>query len=77
MSNPFADLDESEFLADSARARASRLSARVLAVASDPKAAATAYGQRTGSCSCCGRELTNKESIDLGTGQMCAGKFGW
>ncbi len=51
--------------------------AQVIAVASDPAAAAKAFGQRTGSCSCCGRELTNKESIDLGIGPICAENFGW
>lgn len=50
---------------------------RVVAAASDPKAAAVAYGARTGSCSCCGRELTNQASIDLGIGPICAGKYGW
>jgi hypothetical protein len=51
--------------------------ARVIAVACDPASAAKAYGQKTGSCSCCGRELTNKESIELGIGPICAEKFGW
>lgn len=49
----------------------------VLAVAADPKAAAVAHGKRTGSCSCCGRELTNEESITLGIGPICARKYGW
>lgn len=52
-------------------------SAKVIEVASDPHNAAKAYGNRTGSCSCCGRELTNKESIDLGIGPICREKFGW
>lgn len=50
---------------------------RVVAVAADPHMAAKAYGQRTGECSCCGRELTNGESIALGIGPICRGKFGW
>jgi hypothetical protein len=50
---------------------------RVVAVASDPHAAAKAYGARTGECSCCGRELTNAESIELGIGPICRDKFGW
>jgi hypothetical protein len=49
----------------------------IVAVASDPHNAAKAYGMRTGSCSCCGRELTNGLSIDLGIGPICRGKFGW
>lgn len=51
--------------------------ARILAVCADPKAAAIAYGQRFSSCCICGRELSNKESVDLGIGPICAGRFGW
>jgi hypothetical protein len=51
--------------------------AQVIEVAADPAKAAKAYGMRTGSCSCCGRELTNGVSIDLGIGPICASKFGW
>lgn len=51
--------------------------ARIVEVCADPKAAAVAYGQREGSCSCCGRALTNHASIDLGIGPICAEKFGW
>jgi hypothetical protein len=47
------------------------------AVCVDPKAAAVAYGRKTGSCSCCGRELTRADSIALGIGPICAGRFGW
>lgn len=49
--------------------------ARVIAAAADPAAAAVAYGLRTGSCACCGRELTNRESIDRGIGPICAERF--
>jgi hypothetical protein len=55
----------------------SATTASVIKVASDPHKAAVAYGQKTGSCGCCGRELTNKESIDLGIGPICRDKFGW
>jgi len=51
--------------------------AAVVAIASDPKGAAVAYGQRTGECSCCGRELTNAASIALGIGPICAERYGW
>lgn len=57
--------------------RSCTASDRILAVASDPANAAVAYGKRFGSCSCCGRELTNHASIDLGIGPICAQKFGW
>ena len=51
--------------------------ARIITAASDPFTAAKVYGQRTGSCSCCGRELTNKVSREMGIGPICAEKFGW
>lgn len=50
--------------------------ALIIAAATDPLAAAIAYGRETGSCSCCGRELTNKISIDLGIGPICRSKWG-
>ncbi|MDX1532600.1 MAG: DUF6011 domain-containing protein [Nitrosopumilaceae archaeon] len=37
-----------------------------------PMEAAIKYGRKTGSCACCGRELTNKDSIELGIGPICA-----
>lgn len=58
----------------------SRLSDDVKAVlleaAADPLTAAVKYGRETGSCSCCGRDLTNAESIRLGIGPICREKFG-
>lgn len=50
---------------------------RIVIAAADPHAAAIAYGQRTGNCCICNRELTNHASIDLGIGPICAGKMGW
>ena len=47
----------------------------VVAVCANPETSAIAYGRRFGVCSCCGRELTNKVSIDLGIGPVCRGKF--
>lgn len=49
----------------------------VVAFVTDPKAAAIAYGQRTGVCCVCNRQLTANDSIDNGIGPICAGKFGW
>ncbi len=49
----------------------------IVAVCSDPHAAAVAYGFQTGRCSCCGRELTNALSIELGIGPVCREKWGW
>jgi len=58
----------------------SRLSDEVKAVlleaAGDPLTAAVRYGKETGSCSCCGRDLTNPQSIELGIGPICRDKFG-
>lgn len=51
--------------------------AEIVTAASDPEAAAKAYGQRFGACSICGRELTVNESIDRAMGPICAEKYGW
>lgn len=53
------------------------LSSKIIATAADPKQAAVAHGMLTGNCSCCGRELTNPESVALGIGPICARKYGW
>jgi hypothetical protein len=45
-------------------------------IAQNPLNAAIKYGQQTGQCACCGRELTNSESIKLGIGPICKEKFG-
>lgn len=37
--------------------------------------AAKAYGRATGTCCCCGRELTDPASIEDGIGPICATKF--
>jgi hypothetical protein len=47
----------------------------VLIGSSDPLAAAVAYGRRYDICSCCGRPLSNAESIELGIGPICRSKF--
>lgn len=51
--------------------------ARIVIVAADPMAAAQAYGYETGTCCVCGRDLTNKESVETGIGPVCAGRMGW
>lgn len=48
----------------------------LLAIAGDPLAAALKYGQRTGRCACCGKQLTNHTSIDAGIGPICKDKWG-
>ncbi len=42
----------------------------------DPVRAITEHGLRTGHCGCCGRELTDQESIARGIGPICAEKLG-
>jgi hypothetical protein len=49
----------------------------IMGAANDPLSAAIKYGKVSGSCSCCGKELTVKESIDRGIGPICAKKFDW
>jgi len=51
--------------------------ARIIAVAADPAKAAVAYGKLTSSCSCCGLELTDPDSIARGIGPICAAKYGF
>lgn len=51
--------------------------AALLEIAQDPRAAAVQYGHDIGSCSVCGRTLTNKSSIEAGIGPICASKWGW
>lgn len=46
-------------------------------IAAAPKEAAVAWGRRTGKCSCCGRELTDKVSIANGIGPICETKWGF
>lgn len=49
---------------------------RIIAAASDPEAAAHAFGQRTGTCAVCGLELTLEESIQRSMGAICASRYG-
>lgn len=58
------------------RATAETTVERLLAIAADPRGEAVRHGQRTGRCSCCGRELTKHASIEAGIGPICAEKWG-
>ena len=49
----------------------------IVAVCSNPLEAAVAFGKLTGACSCCGRALTDKKSVELGIGPVCAAKYGF
>ena len=55
----------------------SEASERIVAAASDPHAAAVAYGRKYGSCAVCGRELSDSGSVERGIGPVCAEKYGW
>jgi hypothetical protein len=46
-------------------------------IARDPHAAAIEYGRQTGTCACCGRTLTDPESVRLGIGPVCRKNWGW
>jgi len=48
----------------------------LLEAAGDPLTAAIRYGKETGACSCCGRDLTNPDSIAAGIGPICREKYG-
>lgn len=50
--------------------------AAILEICKDPLAAAVMHGKQTGRCSCCGRELENEESVQLGIGPICRKKWG-
>jgi len=50
---------------------------RIVAVSSDPKQAAVAYGMKFGACSICGRALTDSDSIARGIGPICAENYGF
>ncbi len=45
-------------------------------IAEDPLKYMKDYGKKTGECACCGRELTNPDSIELGIGPICAKRWG-
>lgn len=45
-------------------------------IASDPMESAVRYGRATGTCCCCGRELTNPASVEAGIGPDCASGWG-
>lgn len=45
-------------------------------IETDPLAAATAFGRKTGRCCFCGKHLTAEKSVDRGYGPICAEKYG-
>jgi len=53
----------------------SEIKTELIELAADPMAAVVKHGRVTGSCACCGRELTKASSIELGVGPVCAEKW--
>jgi hypothetical protein len=49
----------------------------IVEACADPEQAAIAYGKQFGSCSCCGRTLSDPVSVERGIGPICADKWGW
>jgi hypothetical protein len=49
----------------------------VVEAIADPAGVARAYGQRTGTCCVCARELTNADSRAAGIGPICAERWGF
>lgn len=66
---------DGEFAPVSAFSNAQDGMERMRNIAADPAAAAKLHGLETGNCSCCGRLLTDPNSVALGIGPICAGKF--
>jgi hypothetical protein len=52
------------------------ITAELIEIAKDPFGATVKHGKETGQCSCCGRKLTNPESIRLGIGPICRENWG-
>jgi hypothetical protein len=59
-----------------ARACTDEHKATLAKVAANPGEEARQYGMKTGECCCCGRELTDPESIKRGIGPICEEKWG-
>lgn len=57
-------------------ARQQHTADKLIEIAKNPLEAAVRYGRLTGSCSCCGRALTDKNSVAAGIGPICATKWG-
>lgn len=54
-----------------------RIVAELLTMSENPQQWMQNYGRATGFCCVCGRELTNEESVSMGIGPICAGRFGF
>lgn len=50
---------------------------KLFQIAADPAEIARVHGKETGECCCCGRELTDPNSIAAGIGPICAENWGF
>lgn len=71
----FIKIDEDAFYP--ARTTAKEIVQEIQSIIDNPGLAAKVYGQKTGTCCCCGRTLVNKESIRLMIGPICLEKYGF
>lgn len=51
------------------------IAASIKSICADPLGAIVAYGQKTGNCACCNRELTDPESVARGIGPICFERY--
>lgn len=72
----FVSIDAKDM--DGSRMTIEKTAAEALAhISADPLGAAIRYGRETGRCACCGRELTNEISVEMGIGPVCREKWGF
>lgn len=67
----------SEFISNSAMTLSTATMKEMVKTLSDPLTSAKVYGRKTGNCCVCGRLLTNKHSIKMMIGPICAEKYGF
>jgi len=51
------------------------IKATIAAICADPLGQIVAHGQKTGNCACCGRELTDADSVARGIGPVCFERY--
>lgn len=57
------------------RAEEKAIAEKLEVIVADPKAAAINYGRKTGVCCCCGRALTDPQSVAAGIGPICEARW--
>lgn len=51
------------------------IKAQIAAICADPLGQIVAHGRKTGNCACCGRELTDADSVARGIGPICFERY--